>query len=111
MNYIQNIKNLLKEKSIQQYEIAPQIGVTPTTFSNWMGERNPMPMPKYIELCNVLKVSPCYFFSGEQKDLKQAENVSEIERLLKENSRLKDRIIELQDRLFSGYNILNDKAG
>jgi len=114
MDYIQNIKNLITEKKLKHYEIAPSIGVTPTTFSNWMSYKNPMPMNAYVALCDYLKLPYAYFFNDrpEKGDQIIKEDLNEIARLLRENNRLKDRVIELQDKLYgNSYNALNERAG
>ena len=114
MDYLLKIKNLITRKNVKTYELASKVGVGPNTINNWLAGRNPMPVDKYVLICDFFEVPYSYFFEENANETrkKEPEELSEIEKLLKENSLLKDKIILLQDKLYNmnGYK-LNDKVG
>ena len=68
-NAIMNrVKTLLKEKDISQAEFARKIGVSPQTLSAWLMNRNTPGIDAIAKMCEVLKVSPSWLFTGKMDD-------------------------------------------
>lgn len=116
MDYIQNIRSLINQKKTKTYDLASKVGVGPNTINNWLAERNPMPVNGYMRICEFFNVPYSYFLeSNPNPPPASREDIGEIERLLKENNQLKDKIINLQEQVFNlkgyGYQSLNEKAG
>jgi len=112
MDYIQNIRDFIKEKKIRSYTLAAYCEVTPNTINNWLMGKNPMPVPAYILLCEKLDLPYSYFFEEHPTlNKNKPEDISEISKLLKENNQLKDKIISLQDDLYQYSRGLLNKTG
>lgn len=65
MNFSQKFKNLRKEKSLTQAEIAEKLGVNIKTIIFWETGKN-LPSQKNIEtICNILNVTFEYFYDSD----------------------------------------------
>jgi transcriptional regulator with XRE-family HTH domain len=111
MDYILNIKKIILEKKTKTYELANFLKVSPNTINNWLGERNPLPMPAYIGICDYYVVDYGYFLTDNMSEKKlKPQEMSEFEKIHKENNLLKDKIIRLQEELYEKSKLtLNEK--
>lgn len=61
---IKNFNTAIKQQKLRYIDIAKMIGVSEKTISNWLRERNhvPITLENYILLAHLLQHSPDYFF-------------------------------------------------
>lgn len=111
MDYLLNIKKIILEKKTKTYELANFLKVSQNTINNWLGSRNPLPMPAYIGFCDFFQFDYGYFLTDNEDEKKiRPQQINEYDKLLKENSLLKDKIIRLQEELYEkNKSILNEK--
>lgn len=113
MNYLLNIRSLIKEKKVKVFVLAQHLEVTPNTISNWLHENNPMSVNNLIKICDYLNVPYASVFEDviSKKTYTSQERQNFLD-LMKENSKLKDKIISLQERLYenrSNYYSVNEE--
>ncbi|WP_368657611.1 helix-turn-helix domain-containing protein [Metabacillus halosaccharovorans] len=64
-----NIGKLIDEKGYKKKYIAEKMEVTPTQLSNWINNRNYIPIDKAFKLADLLncKVDDLYSYKGEKE--------------------------------------------
>jgi len=105
------IKTLLTEKNMTVKDFSQKIGKAQRTVENYLGGNSKIDVYTLEDISNLFGVPVSYFFddstavpSGLQQGCatptEMAEYQKQIIALQAENSRLKDRIIELQDKMY-----------
>lgn len=61
MTIIQKITQLRRERGVQQYVLAPAIGLTAPQFSRLMKGKRPVYAVDLLKICRALEVDPALF--------------------------------------------------
>lgn len=69
-----NVKDLLKEKGINQTELAVQIGVGVRTFQDWVYRKAVPDLEKIKKIADILGVTVDYLITGKTQELSTEEN-------------------------------------
>lgn len=104
--------NSLEKSGIMKKKIAEDLGVSRQTLDVYLKEGE-MPLSKFYQLCDILKINPVVFFDGNSGNIQNAVNNRGVtqtisnssvdyELLKQENKHLKEKV-ELLERLLKTY--------
>lgn len=58
------IKKIIDDKNLTRVELSRISNINRSTLYNYLDGKTELPLREFIVLCNVLNVSPCYFFDS-----------------------------------------------
>lgn len=109
------LKFVRERNGIKQIEMAKELGINKSTYSNYESERNIIPIKHLIDFCDKCKVSVDYLFGFTNKsysEFKKGINVKissirlkDLRESLKISQEAFARVIKTKRSIISGYEI------
>ena len=74
MTISERILKVLKDRNMTQAEFAKQVGIAPSTLSEWKKRKTNPTADKIMDICNVLQITPEQLLTG--KGIEDEENIN-----------------------------------
>ena len=68
-NYLKRIKDTIEDSDMTQLDIANELKINQPRLSKYLNGDLKLPIPYFIEICNILETTPNYLLGFEDKEV------------------------------------------